>query len=218
VQPDGSGTYKLLVPTLLAAAAAYVHQLWKYNRDAYLARVDEACKLVVELADSGAKYWSVAKLSPRRIGRTPPASEPKSKYQELVGLELQIEGRVQQLQFFRLLLQPRFVRRDREEFLQRTADFQDALTGGQFGSGARAADLQRAKQIYATASDLVDEIRHGAARGNTFYRSLLRFFLPYRRPETRSGKIEEAILLAVYLPCLLLGAALLLIAIAEWLQ
>jgi len=79
----------------------------------------------------------------------------------LEGLEIQIEGRVQQLQFFRLLLESRFTGRDRQLLLQRTADFQDALTGGQFQSAARSHDLQRAKQVYAAASDLVEQIRKG---------------------------------------------------------
>src|ERR1700688_2491118 len=44
--PADSGIDGILVTAIVGAAAAYAHQLWKYSKDAYHARVDEACELI----------------------------------------------------------------------------------------------------------------------------------------------------------------------------
>jgi hypothetical protein len=208
---DTGDFYRLLGPALGTAAAAYFLQLWKYSRDAYLARVDEACGLVIDLADAGAKNWSTAKLLPQPKIGAPPSTDAREKYREFAVAENWIDGRVQQLQFFRLILQDRFAPIDREKLIELTASFQDALTGSNFSSASRAADQEQAKQVYAAASDLIAHMRGGAARGSTLGMSFFRLLaglLPYRRPTTRRGKIEERIFLWAFVLCVAVGAAL----------
>ena len=209
--------YKVLLAALVPIGAAYFHQLWKYSRDAYQARVDEACKLIFELADDGAEYWSKAKRPPQtRI--TKGTSEPSESRAVVELLELQIAGHVNKLLILRLILRPRLGFLDGDQLDEKVATFQDAMTGGDFGSAARAADRHRAKQIYEAASDLVAHLRAGADRGNRWWRIVFRDLhrlIPYRVPTSRSGRIEDAIWLSIIATCLLVGGFLAIASILD---
>jgi hypothetical protein len=215
--PADSEIEGILLAAIIGAAVAYAHQLWKYSKDAYHSRVDETCKLIVDIADDGAKYWSTGKGQPRNQRQSAEANDNHSEKLDL--LEIQTEGRIRLLQFLRLMLQSRFNHEDRELLIERTANFQDATTGGDFAANVRASDPQRARQIYLTASDLIAIVRDGALRGNRLwlivYRELERF-LPYRRPTTRGGRIEESFWLLTFLFLLAVGLALTLSALWSW--
>jgi hypothetical protein len=82
------------------------------------------------------------------------------------------------------------------------------MTGGSFAAKVRAPDLQRAREAYVTAADLVEHVRQAANRGNRLSRIVLRELearLPYRRPDTHAGRIEEIIWLAVSFGFFLVG-------------
>jgi len=201
----------ILLTAVLGAAAAYLHQLWKYSKDAYHARVDEACELILEIADRGAEYWSV--------GRLPDISFTKRERLKLA--EVQITGRIAQLQFLRLMLQSRFSLFDRDRFNELIATFQDASTGGDFASNARDADLQRANGIYVAAADLTAHVRDAAGRGNRLWLIIFREverWLPYRRPVTRAGRIEELLWLSFFLGLFATGSFLVIRALSNWLE
>ena len=185
---------KLLLAALLTALAAYLHQLWKYSRNAYQARVDEACALIFNQADVGAKYW----VTPRRKTNKLRSEKSPSTDHEAIAVEVAIDGRLRELQFLRLMLEERTTLKDRDLLRELMATFQDAMTGGDFGAQTRAEDPERAIQVYRAACDLVAHIRAAADRGNKLWRSILRFLalrLPYRRPSTLRGRTEETILL-----------------------
>jgi hypothetical protein len=209
--PADSGIQGILLTAIVGAFVAYANQLWKYSKDAYHARVDEACTLIFALADRGAQYWSVAKREPKQI-RQP--VEHVDQEDKLTLCEILIEGQLMELQFLRLILEQRFSLSDRSILLERTASFQDAMTGGNFASKVRAPDTQRARQIYVTAGDLVAHVRNAANRGNRPWRIALRHIesvLPYRRPVTRAGRIEEAVWLTLSLGCFAVGCSLLVL-------
>jgi hypothetical protein len=207
---------RLVLAALLTAVAAYLNQLWKYSRDAYQARVDETCKLIFDMAEDGAKYWVAAK---RKSSRSPSEKSPPSVHDEIAASEVKIDGRLRELQFLRLLLERRTMLRDLDLLRERMATFQDAMTGGDFGAAVRAGDPARARQVYLAACDLVAHIREAADRGNKWWLIALRIIesrLPYRRPTTRGGKIEEMLLLALAGSLFLVGAALCLLEVWHW--
>ncbi|MGO9682704.1 MAG: hypothetical protein ACLPTZ_08970 [Beijerinckiaceae bacterium] len=192
----------ILLTALVGAAAAYAHQLWKYSKDSYHARVDEACDLIFDIADSGSEYWSMTKDEKVR--------------EKLEILEVQIDGRLKRLQFLRLMLQSRLGFLEREVLTERTANFEEALTGGTFASQKREADLQRAKTIYVAASDLVAHVRTAAARGNRLWLIVFRHiepYFPYRRPTTASRRFEERLWLSTFFLLLTIGGAAVFIAV-----
>lgn len=181
---------------MITASAAYLHQLWKYNRDAYQARVDDACKLVFAIADSAAEYWASSRAVRRRTIGPTSGEQRTEKQPDLDLMEIKIAGHLKQVEFLRLTLQPRFSRTDRDILIERTGAFIDAITGGEFGSKIRAADPVRAQEIYRTAADLVAQLRAGAERGNKLWMIAHRWWehaRPYRRPTTRLTVIEEMI-------------------------
>jgi hypothetical protein len=155
----------------VGAFGAYAHQLWKYSKDAFLARVDETCALIYRVADQGAEYWLLAK--PDLSKKSANGSEEcdlSSRYERLVLVETQISGRLQQLQFLRVILQRRFSLADERELVERMATFESELTGGDFAARFREPDLERAKLTYKAASDLAAHLRAGADRGNRLWR------------------------------------------------
>jgi hypothetical protein len=185
---------KILLAALLTGLAAYLHQLWKYNRNAYQARVDETCELIFNQADAGAKYW----ITPKRKTNKLRSENFSTTDHEAIAAEVAIDGRLRELQFLRLMLEERITLQDRDLLRELMASFQDAMTGGDFGAQTRAEDTERAKQVYRAACDLVAHIRAAADRDNKLWRSIIRFLesqLPYRRPSTHRGRIEEAIFL-----------------------
>jgi hypothetical protein len=196
---------KILIAALITAALAYLNQLWKYSRDAYQARVDEACKLIFDTADMAGEYWTQPKLA---------------ESIELISAEAKIAGRVAQLQFLRLLLELRNSSADRHLLRERAATFQDALTGGTFRNAVRPEDLARSNAVFQTAADLVDHIRRAADRGNKWWRIAfqhLEVWLPYRRPNRRRARREEVVFLAAFTFLFVIGLALCLIQIWLWL-
>jgi hypothetical protein len=220
--PDNQtlGLDRILITALVGAAAAYLHQLWKYNRDAYQSRVDEACKLIFELADIGAEYWSTPKYTIRRRPAEPPNATLLAEREKLTRTEAHIDGRLRELQFLRVLLQARLSISDKELLIDRTAGFQDAMTGGQFASSTRAADPQRAQQVYVSGADLVAHLRNASERANKWWRILFRSFerlLPYRRPTNSRGKVEELFILVIVISLFVIGIILCAITLWEWL-
>jgi hypothetical protein len=203
--PADSGIQGILLTALVGFVFAYLSQLWKYSKDAFHARVDEACGLIFELADSAAEYWAAAKRVSQQIRRP---TDPADQHDKLILSEIKIEGQFMKLQFLRLVLQQRFSLSDQTALIERTASFQDAVTGGSFAENIRASDTQRAREVYVTAADLVAHVRQAANRGNRLWRILLRQMetaLPYRWPRTSIGQFEAALWLAVSLGCFAVG-------------
>jgi len=210
---------KILITALIGAVFAYFHQLWKYSRDAYEARIDEACDLIFNLAETAAEYWISPKLNPRHeLG---PIRHSASVSRQLVPpslelLQVRIEGGVKKLEFLRLMLQPRLSLHDRQLLVDRMASFLDSMTGGQFASKARAADESRAREVYVTASDLVAHLRTASQRANGWWLTLFRQFeivRPYRPPHSHRESIADTLILSITVPALLIGLLLVLVSL-----
>jgi hypothetical protein len=218
--PADPGVQGILITTGVAAASAYLHQLWRYSKDAYVARVDETCALVFALAEQGARYWLLAKPDIPR-GNVDDANDVRRRREDLIQSETVISGQLKQLQFLRLIVQARFSSGDRQGLIQLVATFEGELTGGDFGARLRAHDVERAQRAYLAGCNVVAHLRDGAARGNRLWRIVIAKiepFLPYHRPETRAGQIEEGIWLAVFLVCFVAGWTMVLISAVTWIR
>jgi hypothetical protein len=137
---------------------ALLQQFWKNRRDAYTARIDEFCKLILEAADQAAEYW-ITKKSPSFRSKLPPEQSAKVRQ-----AETKLEGFQHKVNLFHILIRSRISASARNVLVLRIADFMDAMTGGSFGAEARSADPVRARLVYSTAADLVAALRATSSR------------------------------------------------------
>ena len=133
---------------MIGAALAFIAntalRVWQYNRDQWIGRVDWFCENVERAADLGTEYWS-------------PSDEgiDGALAGKILGREILLDGIL-------ATLSNKLLPEDIPRLHARMSDFRNALTGGAFQSSAVTADLDRAREIQSTASDLLIAVRRAA--------------------------------------------------------
>jgi hypothetical protein len=157
---------KAFLGAALALLGNVVLQLWRYFRESYTKRVDDASKLVSDAADAGAEYW--IKEKPAR----PTDAGDKDLHKRLDDLalaEIKIEGYQSKLNLARVLLESKLHPVHRSKLIEMMSDLQDLMTSGDFGAPVRAAEAERARALQRAATALIVHLNTSATRAVSFW-------------------------------------------------
>jgi len=121
--------------------------------------IDKVCDLVDKVADLSCQYWLKADAITATI-------EPRSR--KIISLEAQIQGLQDRCTGYLDILCPRFDPESIDDVLSATAEFCEALTGGNFNSRRTEISPQQARQVHSSASALVVCLRKSMEDATSF--------------------------------------------------
>jgi hypothetical protein len=154
---------------VFAAISAVMLQAWRWERDAFAKRIDEFCTLILDAADLAATFWTVSKPLVRPIlGKESDPAISKDLI-ELQKVQTRVEGYQRKIDLFRIMIQDKIRITDRDQIVDRSADFFDAMTGGNFDAPIRTSDPRRARLVYMHSADFIAQLRRTPPRPSLYF-------------------------------------------------
>jgi hypothetical protein len=142
----------IILSGLFAAAVSLIVtvglRLWQYERERWTARVDTFCDIMMKAAETGVEYWIEAGLEGKEfIDRK---------------REIQILGYQDRLDGILVTFQDKFPDHNKREITEKLANFREALSGGAFQTDKVKSDLNRARDVQSSASEMFVYVRTAA--------------------------------------------------------
>lgn len=132
-----------VIGAISSSFAGFLLRIWQYERDNWLKRVDWFCDTLEQAADIGTEYWCERGSENAKDG---------VRAHRILGLQTRLDGLL-------ATLSERFAHEDSEIVSSLMGKVRDALSGGSFMSGEEKPDLNRAREVQASVSDLVIAVR-----------------------------------------------------------
>ena len=127
-------------------------RLWQYERERWLERAEWFCNTVTEAADLGTEFWI-------EIGAADKENLDRLREYQILGFQGRMDGML-------ATFSDKLFYEDRQNVVEKLGIFREALTGGAFQTKLIAADLDRAREIQAVASELFVLTRQSADRAS----------------------------------------------------